>query len=333
MRRRTLLRAAGATIGAGTLAGCLSENDGSGGPGAGGDAGDPTGTERPPAGTDEPTKRPEDGGDTTTDGDPTEEGTGTSDETAPGDDVAFDPGTDEPFASETIGSREGVENPDDNRPHGVDVWNAADHERELTVAVRRGSATVFERTLAFPADGYLSLTLAEPAAYTVALAADGDRIGEVPVEESWFDCNSSATHIGVFPDGELRSTVVSTMIACDAGDGVADPTIESEEGSCLSGDGAGASVSFGADRLAVDGTIQAPNPCHRAVIADVSERDGEVTLTVGVESTAEGTTACVECVGAVGYRATLSYGASPPESVTVVHRRDDESVIVATDSP
>lgn len=322
MKRRTLLRAAGAALGTGTLAGCLADDGGTGGPGGDGDADgtDPSGTETPPPGTDTPT-------DTTDEGSGREE-TARDTEQDP-ERFAFEPEPDDPFASETIGSRDGVENPDDNRPHGVAVWNAADRERSLTVAVRRGSATVFDRTLTFPADGYLSLTLAEPADYTVSLHAGDEHLADVDVGRSWFDCNSSATQIGVLGDGEVRSTSVSTMVACDADDGVSESTFESGEGSCAGMDGEGeASVSFGDDQLAVEGTIRASDPCHRAVLRDVSESEDAVTLTVGVEPANGGTTACVDCVGAVGYRATVAYGVTPPAAVTVVHESMGEATTV-----
>lgn len=318
MKRRTLLRAAGAALGTGTLAGCLADEGGTGGPG-GDDAG---GTEEEPNATG---TRPEK---TETATDTEDEGTGREDTATDPEQFAFDPDPDDPFAAETIGSRDGVENPADNRPHGVDVWNAAERERSLTVAVRRGSATVYERTLTFPADGYLSLTLAEPAAYTVSLHADGEHLDDVSVGESWFDCNSSATQIGVLGDGDVRSTTISTMVACDAG-GVSEPTFESGEGSCAGQTrDPGASVSFGDDRLTVEGTVRAPDPCHRAVLRDVSEGEDSLTMTVGVEPTGGGTTACVDCVGAVDYRATMTYGVTPPAEVTVVHESMGETSTV-----
>jgi hypothetical protein len=325
MKRRTLLRAAGAALGTGTLAGCLADDGGTGGPGGDGDAGgtDPSGTETPSPGTDTPT-------DTT---DTADEGSGHEGTAGDPEQFAFDPEPDDPFQSETIGSRDAVENPDDNRPHGVAVWNAADRERSIGVAVRRGSATVFDRTLTFPADGYLSLTLAEPADYTVSLRAGDEHLEDVDVGRSWFDCNSSSTQIGVLGDGEVRSTTVSTMVACDA-DGVSgSTTFESGEGSCAGTTSATeAAVSFGDDQLAVDGTIRASDPCHRAVLADVSESDDAVTLTVGVESASEGTTACVDCVGAVDYRATMTYGVTPPSEVTVVHEsRGETSTVTVAD--
>lgn len=322
MKRRTLLRAAGAALSTGALAGCLADDGGTGGPGGDGDADgtDPSGTETTPGGTDTPTDTPDDGSG--------REETARDTEQDP-EQFAFDPGPDDPFAGETIGSRDGVENPDDNRPHGVSVWNAADRERSLTVAVRRGSATVFERTLTFPADGYLSLTLAEPATYTVSLHAGDRHLGDVDVGQSWFDCNSSATQIGVLADGEVRSTSVSTMVACDVGNGVSESTFESSEGSCAgTGDEGRASVSFGDDQVVVEGTLRASNPCHRAVLRDISESEDAVTLTVGVEPTNEGTTACVDCVGAVGYRGTMTYGVTPPAQVTVVHESMGETSTV-----
>ncbi len=319
MKRRTLLRTVGVAVGAGTLAGCLDEQTAAPGTEPGGAGGTDPGTrttDRPDEGT---TDRPE----ATPD-----EGTGTSTSTEPAE---FGTDADDPFETITVGSREGVANPDDNRPHGVNVWNAAERERTLTVAVRRGSATVLEETITFPADGYLSMTLAEPGDYRLPIRTDGAELGVVTVARSRFDCNSSYTNVDVTPDDELRSTVVSTMMACET-TGVTDRSFESEEGTCTSGateDGT-ATVSFTDDAVAVDGAIVAPNPCHRATLLDVSEAAGTTTVTVGAVDARETGTACVECVGSVGYHATFGEEVALTDRVTVVHSTHRGERTVAT---
>lgn len=322
MKRRTLLRTVGAAVGAGTLAGCLTDDEAT--PGGGGSDPDGADTVDPTATTDPTTTGRADGGTTAENG--TETNTSTSQ-----DEAVFGTDADEPFESITVGSRDGVENPDDNRPHGVDVWNAAEDERTLTIAVRRGSATVLEEEITFPGDGYLSMVLAEPADYEIPILEGDEELGVVTVERSRFDCNSSATNVDVAPDGEIRSTVISTMMACRT-TGVSDPTFESAEGTCASGSAAGgrASVSF-ADGVSIDGVVQAPNPCHRATLVGVSETDGSVTVTVGIEDAREEGTVCVECVGSVGYTATFDEGTTLPRRVTVVHRnhRGEETVATA----
>jgi len=320
MKRRTLLRTVGAAVGAGALAGCVADDGAT--PGGGGSDPDDTETVDPtaePTRDDPTTSRPE--------GSTRERATGP---TTP-DEAVFGTDADEPFESITVGSRDGVENPDDNRPHGVNVWNAAEEDRTLTIAVRRGSATVLEETITFPGDGYLSMTLAEPGDYRIPIREDGEELGVVTVSRGRFDCNSSATNVDVPPDGEIRATVISTMVACRT-TGPSDPTFESAEGTCTSdapGDGERAAVSFD-DGVSIEGAILAPNPCHRATLVGVTETDDSLTVTVGVEDAREEDTACVECVGSVGYTATFDPGIAPPEQVIVVHDNHQGETTVAT---
>ncbi len=320
MKRRTLLRTVGAAVGAGTVAGCLADDEAApGGSGSDPETTDTTAPTTEPNGEDPTTRGPDDGS-------TTEPGRSTTP-----DEAVFGTDADDPFESITVGSREGVENPDDNRPHGVNVWNAAEEDRTLTIAVQRGSATVLEETITFPGDGYLSMTLAEPGDYRVPILEAGEELGVVTVDRGRFDCNSSATNVDVTPGGEIRATVISTMVACDATE-ISDPTFESAEGTCTSGapgDGERASVTFD-DGVSIEGAILAPNPCHRATLVDVAETDDSLTVTVGIEDAREAGTACVECVGSVGYTLGFDPGIALPERVTVVHRNHQGETTVAT---
>jgi len=311
MKRRALLRVAGAALGTGTLAGCLSDDDVASTGGSGNT--ETTTTRNETKDTTDPTLEPET----------------TVEETTYADDAVFDTDAQAPFFTRSIGSRENVSFPDNNRPHGVSIWNAAESERTMRISVRRGSATVFDQRLAFPADGYLTLTLEEPDDYAVVVGADSEHFGTVDVPSAHFDCNSSSTNVGVFPDGEVRSTVISTAMACSS------PTVESPTIETLGSDCADeptsdtASVSFGDDQLSIDGRIQAPNPCHEATLETISETQNGLTVVVGVEDVSDGDN-CIQCVGSVEYSTTMRYDLVAPETVTVVHRSTGEERTVTT---
>jgi hypothetical protein len=309
VKRRTLLATVGVTLAVGA-AGCVSDGDGDPTGGAGGD--DPTTDPRTDSTTDAPP------GTTTPEENRTPDGGGET----PGPDTVFDPAAAEPFREVAIGSRDGVAFPDQHLPHGLAVWNAAGTDRDLTLTLRAGSATLFDETVTFPADGYLALTLNEPASYDLVVTSEGEGLGTVAVGESNFDCNGSSTNVGVMPDGELRSTTVSTTQAC-AFPKLSGTTIDSGTGTC--GEADDATVSFADGRVVVDGSLRSPDPCHRATLAAVSYDDDALIVTVAPRSTGSTTTACQQCVATVPYTARAAFDVSYPNTVRVVHRSADGS--------
>lgn len=66
-----------------------------------------------------------------------------------------------------------------------------------------------------------------------------------------------------------------------------------------------ASVSPESDRIVIDGTIVAGNPCHEAVLVDAAVRDGELRVGIDVESTLGEDEVCIQCVGEIEYRAIV----------------------------
>jgi len=288
MRRRTLLARAGTVLGAGTVAGCLSEDDTVGG-----------GTDD--TATDEPTT-----GDPTTDRD--------GDTQRPAEIVTPEPGED-PVATIPLGDREDVAFPDNNRPHEVHLVNAADHGRAIRGDVRRSDSLVRQIEAQVPTRGYVRVTLQTPATYTVDVAVDDDR-QTVTVERQQFDCNSSLTTVAVPASGSLDTRVESTMAGCVAPE-VGDATVESGEGDCADDQDDRAQVTVDSEIVRIDGTVVTATPCHRATLAEA--RVTERTLTVVVEATPTDD-ACVECVGAIPYEGVVEMAHDHPDVVRVVHR-------------
>lgn len=67
------------------------------------------------------------------------------------------------------------------------------------------------------------------------------------------------------------------------------------------------------------GQIQAPTPCHEAVIAAIDVADDTLVVTVGTEPVDE-SQVCIECIGAIEYRGLLVLsGSADVESVEVRH--------------
>ncbi|WP_254279477.1 hypothetical protein [Haloarcula marina] len=115
-----------------------------------------------------------------------------------------------------VGTREGVENPDDNRPHDVVVWNAANRPRELAVSiVARDGGPRVARRFRFAADAARRFELRTPVAYdvTVRVPVDG-RQHSFEVGRNWFDCNSSGHRVRVPGTGPITATAGSTTLYC-----------------------------------------------------------------------------------------------------------------------
>ena len=109
---------------------------------------------------------------------------------------------------------------------------------------------------------------------------------------------------------------------------VASETIETERTDCMTGE-QGSSVSFGTDRVVVDGKIRSPDPCHEATLETVEYDPDTDRLTVGVGVEAAGADACEACLGVVEYRAEVGFDGTLPGHVTVAHvGADGESTTV-----
>ena len=84
---------------------------------------------------------------------------------------------------------------------------------------------------------------------------------------------------------------------------IRDTSIETLDSDC--GSASDASVTPESDRIVIDGTIVAGNPCHEAVLVDAAVRDGELRIGIDVESTLEEGEVWIQCVGEIDYRAIV----------------------------
>lgn len=103
--------------------------------------------------------------------------------------------------------------------------------------------------------------------------------------------------------------------------GVVDRSISTVANDCHRGDtGTSVSVSIDADtgRVTVTGTMKTPTPCYQATLRTVAWDGDAETLAIDVSATSTGEP-CIECVGAVDYRATVTMKGVLPETVEISH--------------
>ena len=271
------------------------------------------------------------GNGTTSAGQDTETSTTT---TAAGDEfTGIDSAADRPFARISVGSRQGVQNPENNRAHLIRVWNDSDESRTIGLTLTRGSGgagsggdggPLLDRQFEFPADGYLTLRLFEPASYRLRVRTGDGTPAEIEVPRARFDCNDSWTDVAVAPQGRVKSETVTTEVGCPPE--VVSRSFTQLRGAC--GSANRANVSFDEESVTVRGSIQVPNPCYGARLADVSVT-GEDTLRVTVATTEPKAGICTQCLAHVEYRADLAFRDRVPGTVSVVHRADGETKTVA----
>ena len=299
MKRRTLLGAVAGSLGAASLTGCLGDG------GDGDDGGAP---------------------ETTTDGTPTTEPPTT---TPPNDDeFTFDPGSDEPFERIERGDRSTVVFPDNNRPQDVKVWNAADESREMTLVVERDGETVLDRTVTFPADGFLTLTVQAPDDWQVDLLREETALATIEILRESFDCNQISHLVGVSGDWTAHTQLLATEIACP-GPAVAEQSFTAGEGRCASATESTATIAFDGESVVVDGTFITPNPCYELQLATATYDADDDILEVVVAAKSTGET-CVQCIGGIEYEATVQFEHERPGQVVLKHRKGGKSTVVTT---
>lgn len=113
-----------------------------------------------------------------------------------------------------IGSRDGVA--EQHKPHLVRIWNTTSIS-PVSVRVMHPATETFVHTERYkiPTDTQLVLTLLEPAEYLVEVCVPtAETILTLRVMCRMFDCNSSRTDFGIFEQGEIRSSWVSTTTGC-----------------------------------------------------------------------------------------------------------------------
>lgn len=102
----------------------------------------------------------------------------------------------------------------------------------------------------------------------------------------------------------------------DDGPRIVDESLAARDGDCGSGEDV-ARVAFDGDAVRVDGSLATPTPCHGAALAD-ARLDG-TRLVVAVRTTDPSSEACVQCLGAVPYEATVRFEGGLPAEVRVEH--------------
>jgi hypothetical protein len=91
-----------------------------------------------------------------------------------------------------------------------------------------------------------------------------------------------------------------------------------------------AAVSFTDSGASVTGKIPVSDPCHEAVLADVSVSGDAMTVTMAAAET--DADACQQCLGVVEYSAGLETENGVPASMTVRHDAQGETTTVAESS-
>jgi len=236
---------------------------------------------------------------------------------------------DEPFQTISVGNRDDVAFPDNNRARRVRVWNAADEAREIGLRIDRDGELAVDRSVEFAADAYLAVSLNEPANYrvTVGLARGDAEETSFEVPRSSFDCNSAGTDAGVMPDGRVETMSASTAAGCPSAE-ITDSALSVGEGTC--GEQHSASVGFADEAVRVDGAVRTSTPNSDLTLGGVGYDRETDALTVRVRATEGGETeAGVQCVGEVPYEATVEFDYDLPASVVVVHESMDETTEVA----
>lgn len=114
-----------------------------------------------------------------------------------------------------VGSRDGVK--EKFGPHDLLIWNASESEQSVSLRIldRVRETTAHRAGYTIPADAAVEITLLRPSKYYLQLwgpAIDTPETLLVPCD--LFDCNASATRIGIFENGRVRSSVISTLVGC-----------------------------------------------------------------------------------------------------------------------
>lgn len=304
MNRRTLLAALAAAGGAAGTAGCLQ-----------GFGADP-GTEPASRTTEPPTEDSEPEPTTTREGDAREPN-------------ALDPDWNPsggPVESFAVGDRDAVAFPNANHPHGVTFWNRVDRERDVEITVVDGGSDE-ERTLGpvtVPAGYTVELSLQEPTRYALAIAVDDEPFGTVVVGREWFDCNDSGTSYALGETDIVDYGTASTLVYC-ARPEVATTSVTVTDRGCATDGEPTATIDYDGERVVVDGTFVASNPCHELAIADASYSDERRTATAVLDAT-HPDDACQDCVGAIDYQATVAFDHDLPDRFEVRHRDADGDI-------
>lgn len=115
---------------------------------------------------------------------------------------------------------------------------------------------------------------------------------------------------------------------------VADRSIETVGSDCRTGerDAHDIQTDERAHTVTITGTLITPTPCYDAVLSTVEYEADEDTLVVVVDTESTADDACVTCLGAVEYEATIEFTTALPGSVDVRHAGQPATATPATPS-
>jgi hypothetical protein len=318
-RRAVLLSTA--TLGAAGLAGCVGDSD-QDDPGNG--TGDGNGTENG-----------------TGDGNGTENGTGDDNGTENG--TGDDNGTENGTGDGNSGNRSGdsvvaLETVDTDCAQGENDTVSIDRGEDVVTVLGATPAPnpCHEAVLDEGTVEGESFTLVIDVEDAKESGACQDCVGKVEYEAR-IDVEDPST----ISEGTVRHVEGGTHGIAVEGDSakapapsVRDASIETIDASCSTGEERERLVTASrtADGVAVEGVLQASDPCHRADLAGTSTTDGQLRVDVAPESTLGEGEVCQQCLGDVQYAVEVDLSnPSALSGVTVGHGGSDQFTFDAED--
>lgn len=142
---------------------------------------------------------------------------------------------DEQYKLIEIGSRDNVENPDNNRPHDLMIVNAGKSAREfaITITAQQNDSNQTETVLdtsydvpnakkprdEAPWENDIRIELLEPATYVIDLQVPAEETGEqLTIQQEDFDCNWHDRWMIVHGDGRIEVGGMATTMGCSTPD-------------------------------------------------------------------------------------------------------------------
>lgn len=134
-----------------------------------------------------------------------------------------------------IGSRDDVENPDDNRPHDLTIVNAGGSAREFAIAITaqqkasKQTETVLDTSYEVPSakkprdeapwGNDIHIKLLEPATYSIDLQILAEETSkQLAIQQDDFDCNSHDRWMIVHEVGRIEVGGMATTLECSTPD-------------------------------------------------------------------------------------------------------------------
>ena len=104
------------------------------------------------------------------------------------------------------------------QPHTVRLYNEIDGERAigLTLVPQDGDGPLGTVSASFDvaAGEGVGVELQHPATYSITVTVAGTIVTQFDLNDSWFDCNNSATNIELGAHGDVDRTEITTFLDC-----------------------------------------------------------------------------------------------------------------------